>query len=755
MTSFASRARRLARGPGACATLLACGSLSPSLHAATPDDAPAVAAVTVSASRVNARLQDMPLHTTVLGREDIERSPAQTLDQLLRQVPGLLVPGTPAYTTDPTGQNIRLRGMDKKVLVLVDGVPVLDPFYTTIQWFKVPLSSVERVEIVRGGGSSLWGNLAVGGVINIVTRHPRGGEGEAMVSYGSRQTWHTAISQAFPLSEALSLSLSADRFSSDGYNSAQQAYRGAYWPGRGASSATADNVRLGLDFQPSAGTRGQLQLGYHRQDERIGGYDWGHNVQESPDVRASITHAVGADARLSANAWAQRVQFGKHNGAGCYTSATYRCGAPIASPAGGATAAEQASSVLPYASSYDDNRYREQGASLVYTQKVGEVLREWQVGLDVRHLAGEDFQQSFRTPTAALPAVARIQRRNEGAGQQAFTGLFSQLRLAPTDALEVTLAGRVDHFRNDGGRALQTSYSNVANPVAAAPTGGAVPGLGKTAFDPSVSVRYALDDDAALRGAVYKAFRAPGLNNLYRSFGSSSITIANPLLAPETLVGKELGMDWQRGPWRLGVTAFQADVKDVVATHGIAPGGAIPDAVQAICGAGYTGTANAACPGTVSFYTNGQDQRAQGLELTGGWQAAQGLAFNAFATWTRTHYTRTTTGDPTHVQLPLVPRVVAGGSVAWRVSDRWQVDADVRHNGGMLLSGLTTTPALRQGGYTTVNLGASMRIVRGQSLFLSVVNATDKAFTDSSANNRQSIALALPRTATLGWRAQF
>ena len=156
---------------------------------AQPAEPPATSldTVVVKASRSDTLLQEMPLHTTVITQAEIQKSPAQTLDQLLRNVPGLLVPGAPAYTTDPTGQNIKFRGMDKKVLVLVDGMPVLDPFYATIQWFKVPLSSVERVEIVRGGGSSLWGNLAVGGVINIVSKRPTGNDGEASISVGSRE----------------------------------------------------------------------------------------------------------------------------------------------------------------------------------------------------------------------------------------------------------------------------------------------------------------------------------------------------------------------------------------------------------------------------------------------------------------------------------------------------------------------------------------------------------------------------------------
>lgn len=732
--------------------------LVPALGQAAPAASAAEAsaqAVVVSASRFDTRVQDMPLHTTVLTREDIERSPAQTLDQVLRQVPGLLLPGAPAHVTDPTGQNIRFRGMDKKVLVLVDGVPVLDPFYTTVQWFKLPLSNVERVEVVRGGGSSLWGNLAVGGVINVVTRKATRNEGELSVSLGSRQTWQTAWRQSFVVNEVLSLSASADRFSTDGYNTVREAYRAPYWPGRGASSSVAENVRFGVDLQPSSDLRGFLRMGWHRLDEQIGGYEYGHNEQASPDLQAGLQWRIDADSRLQANMWAQRVQFDKFNGAGCYQSSTYRCGAAITSPAGGASAAEQTAPVLQYASSFDDNSYREFGASMVHTQRLKGLVREWQWGTDFRAIAGEDFQQSHRTPTAALPQVRRIQRANEGAGKQDFAGLFTQVRLRPLDALELTLAGRVDHHRSRDGRALQTNYTNVASPVVSSVSGGAVPDLSKTAFNPSVSWRHELDGEHAWRGSVYKAFRAPGLNNMYRSFGSSSITIANPLLAPETLVGKEVGWDWQDGVRSLGVTLFQADVKDVVATYGITAGGAIPAGVLAICGAGYTGVANTACPGTVSFYSNGQDQRSQGLELTGAWQASPAWSFSGFATWTRSFYTRTTTGDPTRTQLPLVPRVVAGAGASWRITDAWRVDADLRYNGGMVLSNLTSTPRVRQGAYTTLNLGGSWSWQAGRSVFASVVNATDKVYTDGSASNAQGFTRALPRTLTVGVRAAF
>ncbi|MDB6000953.1 MAG: TonB-dependent receptor, partial [Rhizobacter sp.] len=539
-------------------------------------------AVVVSASRSDTRLADMPLHTSVITQDDIQKSPAQTLDQLLRNVPGLLVPGSPAYTLDPTGQNIKFRGMEKKVLVLVDGIPVLDPFYSTIQWFKVPLSSVERVEIVRGGGSSLWGNLAVGGVINIISKRPTANDGEASVSFGSMNTWNAALSKNFVVNDALSLHLSLDQFKTDGYDNTPPASRAAYWPGRGKSSADGRNLRLGAYFKPSQDLDAFLRLGYHEQTETIGGYAFGDNTQHSPDLQAGLNKRLDSTSRISANVYAQRVHFDKFNGAGCYAAATFACGASVSGA--GATAAQQAASTLQYASSYDLNTYRERGGSLVYSHSLQGLLTELQVGVDVRAISGADDQQSFRTPTAALPDALRVQRTNNGSGSQTFTGLFTQLKLVPMDPLEITIGARLDRFSSADGVAIQTNYSNVANPVAATPTGGPVPNTSKTAFDPSLSARYEVNDQLSLRGSVYKAFRAPGLNNLYRSFGSSSISIANPLLGPETLVGKELGLDWKGNGYSFGATLFQANVKNVVATYGITANSPIPSAVQNICG---------------------------------------------------------------------------------------------------------------------------------------------------------------------------
>ena len=732
--------------------IAAAGGLACAADAESANDA--VSAIVVTASRGgDTLLQDMPLHTTVISQADIESSPAQTLDQVLRNVPGLLIPGTPAYATDPTGQNIKFRGMDKKVLVLVDGIPVLDPFYTTIQWFKVPLSSVERVEVVRGGGSSLWGNLAVGGVINIISKRPVTDEGEVSIRGGSFNTWNGAISKTVVLSDRLSFSFSADGATTDGYNTALRPLRGAFWPGRDASAADSQNVRIGVNFAPTADLSGFLRVGYHRLDEDIGGYTYGDNVQKSPDVQASVTKLFGERSQLVADAYAQYVRFDKLNGAGCYAAATFVCGAPAAGS--GASITQQSAAALQYATSHDLNTYRERGASLVFSKGMEWMLRDLQVGVDYRAISGDDSQSTYRTPTAGLPSIFRVQRTNAGSGGQTFAGLFTQLKIVPVTPLEVTFAARVDTYNSSDGVALQTDYSNTAAPVPSSPTGGPLPSSHKTAFDPSLSLRYAVSDELSVRGSVYKGFRAPGLNNLYRTFGSNAISISNPLLGPETLVAGELGLDWRTEHTTLSATLFEAQVDHVVATYSITTATPIPAAVQAICGPGYTGAPNASCPGTVSFYTNGQNQHSSGIELDATWTPTESMSIGMYATGTKAYYTSTSTGDPTDRQLPLVPRYVAGANLTWNRGSRWSHFAELRYNGSMLLSSLTTNPLLRQGSYVVLNLNTSWHLGKHFDLTASLVNALDRRYTDTSANNPQSISLSLPRVVTVGLRARF
>src|SRR6185436_9182435 len=112
-----------------------------------------------------------------------------------------------------------------RVLVLLDGVPVNDPFAGWIHWSRVPLSLLSRVEIVRGGGSGVWGDRALSGVISLETAEPQKNTMELAVSGGTFGTRRTSGSGSFRY-DKLSVQLAGDLTKSDGFIAVPKKQRG-------------------------------------------------------------------------------------------------------------------------------------------------------------------------------------------------------------------------------------------------------------------------------------------------------------------------------------------------------------------------------------------------------------------------------------------------------------------------------------------------------------------------------------------------
>ena len=149
--------------------------------------------VTVTASRMEQRLRDVPASVTVLRQEDIRRSPAVVADDVLRQIPTFsLFRRTSSLASHPTAQGVSLRGIGpsgvSRTLVLLDGVPFNDPFGGWVYWTRVPLDAADRIEVVDRSSSSLYGNYAMGGVINIMTAAAMRRTVEVKAQYGNRNS---------------------------------------------------------------------------------------------------------------------------------------------------------------------------------------------------------------------------------------------------------------------------------------------------------------------------------------------------------------------------------------------------------------------------------------------------------------------------------------------------------------------------------------------------------------------------------------
>jgi outer membrane receptor for ferrienterochelin and colicins len=141
--------------------------------------------IVVTGTRTPQRMGEGPVATEVLDREDVETSGAENLAELLEEAPGVRVTGGFA------GAGVSLQGLEPKdTLILIDGLRIPGRVGGTLDLRRIPAEAIERVEIVKGGASVLYGADAVGGVINVITRRTAAPlEAEVHGSYGSFSTW--------------------------------------------------------------------------------------------------------------------------------------------------------------------------------------------------------------------------------------------------------------------------------------------------------------------------------------------------------------------------------------------------------------------------------------------------------------------------------------------------------------------------------------------------------------------------------------
>lgn len=149
-----------------------------------------------SVSRREQKLSQTPAAVYVIDQEDIRRSGARNIPDLLRMAPGVDVAQIDANTWA-----ISIRGFNDRlasgVLVLIDGRSVYTPTTSGVFWdqLDVPLTDIDRIEITRGPGGTVWGANAVNGVINIITRNTQGTQGIVISGGGGSQGTAQGLAQ--------------------------------------------------------------------------------------------------------------------------------------------------------------------------------------------------------------------------------------------------------------------------------------------------------------------------------------------------------------------------------------------------------------------------------------------------------------------------------------------------------------------------------------------------------------------------------
>jgi iron complex outermembrane receptor protein len=182
--------------------------------------AQSVGEVSVTATRAEREILDTPGNVSVIDREQIDQSGAASLPDLLRRESGVSVTN---ITTNPTSFTVEARGFNNggsagsSVLVLVDGIRVNEADSGITDWALIDMDAVERVEVVRGSASALYGDNAVGAVINIITRaKPGPPRFTVRGSAGRYDTGHGSVAIA-GTEGPVTMSLFGRGFTTDGY----------------------------------------------------------------------------------------------------------------------------------------------------------------------------------------------------------------------------------------------------------------------------------------------------------------------------------------------------------------------------------------------------------------------------------------------------------------------------------------------------------------------------------------------------------
>lgn len=504
--------------------------------------------VVVSASRVEQRLRDVPANVTVITREDIEQSPARTVDDLLRQVPGFsLFRRSSSLVTHPTAQGVSLRGIGpsgvSRTLVLLDGVPLNDPFGGWVYWSKVPLESVERIEVTRGGGSGVYGNYALGGVIDIITRRPEARVAQAKLDLGTRDTVDADLLVSH-VTGPWGVSLEGNFFRTDGYKIVRKDQRGTIDIDADSSHKTFNGR---VEYAPSLASSVFLAGSFFHED-RGNGTPLQNNSTETGYVATGgrLKTADGSDWQLTLFSHLQTFD------------STFSSAAP------------DRNSETPALNQFDVPS-KDAGINLQWSKRV---LQQHLLtaGLDHRWIEGET-DEDFRFISG------QFTRRRKAGGEQVLEGIYFQDIFTPDPRWQLTVGGRFDAWRSFSAFRIEQDKPGVSS--TGIPTrNDSIDARDRSAFSPKVALLYHATDQLSLRSSFYKGFRAPTINELFRPFRvRNDITEANAVLNPERLIGGEVGLDYAIVSNLFGrLTAFWNEVKDPIVnvTKGIGPGTVAP-----------------------------------------------------------------------------------------------------------------------------------------------------------------------------------
>src|ERR1035437_151711 len=490
--------------------------------------------VTVSAARTEVRLSETPGSTILLSHADVAATPALRVDDVLRQVPGFsLFRRSDSRTANASNQGVSLRGLggtaSSRALVLEDGLPLVDAFGGWVYWDRVPRVALSNVEVFRGGASNLYGSDALGGVVQFITRQPEVPAFTLETSYGSERTPDLSFWTGTRAGK-WDLSLASEMFRTDGFIVVPTWQRGSM-----DTPANSENATVDLNIGHQLGDKGRV-------------FARGSFFTE---FRNNGTPVQTNDTRLGEDALGLDKQFGSKD------SLTFRTYALV-------------QGYNQNFSSVASDRNSESRTDIQHVpEQVGGGAMQWTHLLDRKStlIGGTDLMEVMGASDEQLFSSGTHTRNNASGGRQRILGIFGE-DLIRFHNWTVILAGRFDDWNDFNASSICTPVSGTC------PSPAFYPQRSDLAFSPRFSVLRSLSRNVSVTGSMYRAFRAPTLNELYRTFRVANIvTLNNPYLNAERLTGAEAGVNISALDHKLDLrgTFFWSDIVDPVENVTIDP----------------------------------------------------------------------------------------------------------------------------------------------------------------------------------------
>jgi outer membrane receptor protein involved in Fe transport len=661
--------------------------------------------VVVEATRAHQTLNDIPVNASLLTQRDVQETAYKPADEILRQIPGFsLLRSADSIASAPTVSTVSLRGLGgnaaSRTLVLLDGIPIHSPYSTEIFWARIPRHRISRVEVIRGGGANAWGNLSLGGVINIVTDDPDqdGATIDGVAGYPG--TVDLAVSGS-RVSERGNLQGDASWYTTDGYFNLPKNQRG---PVDEKVSKDHGQVSGRGAWAFSESLRGQAGFSVFTE-ERHGGSALDVNETDIWTINAGLEKQTAGGSRWNARAF--------------YEDSTLE-------DASVRILGDNEAEVL--------RGFEKRPATILGTGLT------WNLPVRSGHAltAGIDYRWSdvrvdeWGGYTDGVPGERLTTRSRQDMG-----GLFVQDTWRASEYWQFSGSLRYDRVVNSGNS--ETTELDTGAEIHAA----RYPSNTESTVNGNLGFRWRRGQNWTLRGAAYRGFRAPTLRELYHAASTRGgvILVNNPDLEPERLVGLETGLDLDLGDHAiLRLTLFRNTVEDLVQNITRGETGDLPGIVEP-CG---LMDPNETC----RELDNVGEMQATGLEIEAGYQPGPDWEFQLSYLYNDTEITRA----PDNPQLD-------GNRV--RQAPEHALTARARHSGRWFDTSLLARYVgkryeddlnrLEVDGFLLFDLRFTRQLNDRTEAFLIMENLFDEDY-EVKVENNGSVEIGRPRFVGLGLR---